>query len=104
MLENLNKTTEEIKVELKDCQEKLVERIQRTDPEWQTSKDRILLDEAIKAIFASCEDKLASLRKIFKEYQNRNKLKIPARELNARTDNIDLLRKQINLLKAEDKR
>ena len=63
-----------------------------------------MLDEAIKAIFARCEDKLASLRKIFKEYQNRNKLKIPARELNARTDNIDLLRKQINLLKEEDKR
>lgn len=55
-------------MELKECQEKLVERVQRTDPEWQTSKDRILLDEAIKAIFVSCEDKLASLRKIFKEY------------------------------------
>ena len=68
LLENLNRTTEEIKVELKDCQEKLVERVQRTDPEWQTSKDRILLDEAIKAIFVRCEEKLASLRRIFKEY------------------------------------
>ena len=70
-----------------------MERVQRTDPEWQTSKDRILLDEAIKAIFVRCEERLASLRRIFKEYQNRNKLKIPARELNARTNNIDLLRK-----------
>ena len=67
------------------------------------STERILLDEAIKAIFATCETQLAYLRTIFKEYQNRNKLKIPPEELKARTRNIDLLREQINLLKKESK-
>lgn len=32
-------------------------------------------------------------RAVFKEYQNRNKLKIPRKELEARTQIIDLLRK-----------
>ena len=50
------------------------------------------MDEDIKAIFASCELKLADLRSIFKEYQNKNKLKLPEVIIKARTQNIDLLR------------
>ena len=103
LLSELETTSKKIKDELQECKLKLIERIKKDDANWYASKERILLDEEIKAIFASCETQLAYLRTIFKEYQNKNKLKIPPEELRARTRNIDLLREQINLLKREDK-
>ena len=103
LLDELENTSKQIKSELRDCSEKLEERVSRDDTEWLQSKERYFLDEDIKAIFASCESQLAYLRTVFKEYQSRNKLKIPPEELKARTRNIDLLREQINLLRKEFK-
>ena len=99
LLDELESTSKSIKDELKECKEKLIERLSVN----ANSNDRVVIDEDIRASFASCESQLAHLRMIFKEYQNRNKLKIPPEELKARTKNIDLLRKQINLLKDEFK-
>ena len=57
-----------------------------------------MVDEEIKAKFASCEDELAYLRDLFKKYQEKNKRKISQKEIEARSKNIDLLRKNLNLL------
>ena len=103
LLDELENTAQEIKDDLQECKKKLIERIQRDDEAWYSSTERILLDESMQAIFARCETQLAYLRTVFKEYQNRNKLKLPPEEIKARTRTIDLLRHQINLLKAEDK-
>ena len=65
----------------------------------QKGQDKVIIDEEIKEILAACESKLADLRTVFKEYQNRNKLKLPETVIKARTRNIDILRHQINLLK-----
>ena len=81
LLSELENTSKAIKEQLRECSGKLEERVSRNDADWLQSKERILLDEEIKAIFASSESQLAYLRTIFKEYQNRNKLKIPPKEL-----------------------
>jgi len=104
LLTELETTASQIKTELKECKDKLIERVSRDDTAWYSSKERILLDEEIKAQFATCENQLQYNRSIFKEYQSRNKLKIPPDELKARTERIDILRKQINLLKMEFKK
>ena len=67
------------------------------------SKERILLDEKIKEIFDMCEDALRSLRQVFKVYQNKNKRRVEMVELESRSRNIDLLRKNLNLLQEEFK-
>ena len=104
LLSTLEDTAVQIKDELKSCKDKLIERVARDDEHWYASKERILLDEEIKAQFANCENLLQFQRSVFKEYQNRNKLKIAPDELRARTERIDILRKQINLLKMEFKK
>ena len=93
LLDEQEKTATAIIEELKECRDKLIQREERDDKQWYQSKERILLDEDIKNSFASCETKLAHQRTIFKEYQSRNKLKIPPDELKARTDVNDILRK-----------
>ena len=92
LLDELENTAQEIKDDLQECKKKLIERIQRDDEAWYSSTERILLDESMQAIFARCETQLAYLRTVFKEYQNRNKLKLPPEEIKARTRTIDLLR------------
>ena len=67
------------------------------------SKERILLDEEIKGIFDKCEADLTELRSVFKLYQNKNKRKVEQDELEARSRNITLLRKNLNLLGEEFK-
>ena len=67
------------------------------------SKERILLDEEIKQIFDAGENALRSLRAVFKVYQNKNKRKVEQIELENRSRNIDLLRKNLNLLQDEFK-
>ena len=101
LLDELESTSKRIKDELGECKDKLIERMQKRDSSWKDSRERIIFEEDIKGKFDSCESQLAHLRQIFKEYQHRNKLKIPPEEIRARTRNIDLLRQQINLLKAE---
>ena len=59
LLDELEKTSKNIKDELADCKEKLIERLRGNQESKQSrsvDKDRILIDEAIKGIFASCED------------------------------------------------
>lgn len=68
LLDELENTSKEIKVDLQECKNKLVERIQRDDEAWYSSNERILLDEEISNIFARCETQLAYLRTVFKEY------------------------------------
>ena len=59
LLDELESTASSIKEELKSCKDKLIERVARDDAQWYGSKERILLDEEIKAQFATCENQLA---------------------------------------------
>ena len=59
------------------------------------------MDEAIKVQFDSSDEALIALRKVFKEYQAKNKRKVEMSEIIARSENIDLLRKNLNLLRDE---
>ena len=49
-------------------------------------------------IFDNSENLLKSLRQVFKVYQNHNQRKVEQIELENRSRNIDLLRKNLNLL------
>jgi hypothetical protein len=60
-----------------------------------------LLDEEIKQMFDIGEQMLRSIRQVFKVYQNKNKRKVEQSELENRSKNIDLLRKNLNLLQEE---
>ena len=62
------------------------------------SKERILLDEKIKGIFDKGEINLKELRNVFKVYQKKNKRIVEHSDLENRSRNIDLLRKNLNLL------
>lgn len=59
LLTELETNANQIKEELKSCKDKLIERVARDDKNWYASKERILLDEEIKAQFATCESQLA---------------------------------------------
>jgi len=65
------------------------------------SKERILLDETIKKIIADCEDRIINLRQVFKIYKAKNEKKVEREEMESRSNAIDLLRKNINLLQKE---
>lgn len=67
------------------------------------SKERILMDEDIKEIFGEAELNLKELRSVFKDYQNKNKRIVEPHEIENRSKNIDLLRKNLNLVQAEFK-
>ena len=54
-------------------------------------------------MFKQAEDELAYLRDVFKRYQEKNKRKIAQKEIEARSKNIDLLRRNLNLLQDEFK-
>eukprot|EP00354_Favella_ehrenbergii_P004409 CAMPEP_0170451110 /NCGR_PEP_ID=MMETSP0123-20130129/459_1 /TAXON_ID=182087 /ORGANISM="Favella ehrenbergii, Strain Fehren 1" /LENGTH=68 /DNA_ID=CAMNT_0010712689 /DNA_START=20 /DNA_END=226 /DNA_ORIENTATION=+ len=54
LLDELETTAASIQDELKSCKDKLIERVARNDAQWYSSKERILLDEEIKALFATC--------------------------------------------------
>jgi hypothetical protein len=58
----------------------------------------VIADEEIKEKFRQAEDELQYLREVFKRYQEKNKRKISQKEMEARSKNIDLLRKNLNLL------
>lgn len=49
-------------------------------------------------MFKTCEEELSYLREVFKRYQEKNKRKISQEEIEARSKNIDLLRRNLNLL------
>ena len=61
------------------------------------------MDEDIKGKFKICEEELSYLRDVFKKYQVKNKRKVSQKDLEARSKNIDLLRKNLNLLQDEFK-
>ena len=94
-------TAKTIKENLKACREKLAERSEKIALFGYQSKERILLDEEIKDMFGACEQGLSYLRDVFKRYQKKNGRKLPQFEIEARSKNIDLLRKNLNLLKDE---
>ena len=61
------------------------------------------MDEEIKGMFKNCEDELAYLRDVFRKYQDKNKRKLSQQDIEARSKNIDLLRRNLNLLQDEFK-
>ena len=63
----------------------------------------IVMDEEIKGMFKNCEDELAYLRDVFRKYQEKNKRKLSQQDIEARSKNIDLLRRNLNLLQDEFK-
>ena len=88
---------------MKECKEKLKKRSELIEEKGFNTNERILLDEEIKGIFDNGEALLRSIRQVFKEYQNLNKRKVEQIELENRSRNIDLLRKNLNLLQEEFK-
>ena len=98
--DNISNLLKEVMSQTKD---KLVERQEMLNTESFQSKERILLDEKIKNMFAEAEDHLKALRAVFKEYQNKNKRKVEQDELVNRSKKIELLRKNLNLLQEEFK-
>ena len=54
-------------------------------------------------MFENGEELLKALRATFKIYQNKNKRKVEQVEIESRSKNIDLLRKNLNLLQEEFK-
>jgi len=52
-------------------------------------------------VIAQCESELAYLRDVFKRYQEKNKWKVSQKELESRAKNVDLLRRNLNLLQDE---
>ena len=86
---------------MKEIKDKLKERKELIENKQFQSKERIVLDEAIKLQFDSADEALIVLRKVFKEYQNKNKRKVEPKEIEDRSKNIDLLRKNLNLLREE---
>ena len=65
------------------------------------TKERVMLDEEIRELFDYAEQLIGGLREFFKRYQAKNGRRLPATEIEARARNIDLLRKNLNLLKDE---
>ena len=63
----------------------------------------VVMDEEIKGMFKNCEDELAYLRDVFRKYQDKNKRKLSQQDIEARSKNIDLLRRNLNLLQDEFK-
>ena len=57
-----------------------------------------MLDEDVKGMFEHAEALLITLRQLFKTYQKKNQKKVEQSELEARSKNITILRKQLNLL------
>lgn len=92
-----------LKLKMKECKDKLKERSSLIENVGFQSKERILLDEEIKQIFDAGEHALREIRAVFKIYQNKNKRKVEQIELENRSRNIDLLRKNLNLLQEEFK-
>ena len=84
---------------MKQCKDKLTDRIKiMEDAKNQKSKERILIDEEIKKMIASCEEDLKHLRNTFKEFKIKNEKKVEKEELESRSKAIDLIRKNLNLL------
>ena len=95
--------TTSIKDILNTCKLMLKERQDKIKLFGYQSRERILLDEELKGKFKQAEEELLYLREIFKRYQEKNKRKISQKEIEARSKNIDLLRKNLNLLQDEFK-
>lgn len=109
-LDEFELTSQSIKSGLNSCKERLKERTEKISLFGYQSKERIckshyrddlsviVMDEEIKGMFKSCEEELSYLRDVFKKYQEKNKRKISQNEIEARSKNIDLLRRNLNLL------
>eukprot|EP00347_Sterkiella_histriomuscorum_P002197 403369092 len=102
-LDEFEYTSISIKNNLNTCKDRLKERTERISLYGYYSKERIELDEEIKKLFIACEEEHSYLRQVFKRYQEKNKRTITKKELENRAKNIDLLRRNINLLNDEFK-
>jgi hypothetical protein len=102
-LDEFEYTSQSIKSGLNQCKSRLTERTEKIALFGYQSKERIVLDEELKGMFKQAEDELAYLRDVFKRYQEKNKRKIAQKEIEARSKNIDLLRRNLNLLQDEFK-
>lgn len=96
-------TSISIKETLKVCKDRLKERQEKIKLFGYQSRERILLDEELKAKFSQAEEELQYLRELFKRYQEKNKRKISQKELEVRSRGVDLLRRNLNLLQDEFK-
>ena len=66
---------------MQEIKDKLQERVDHISQKGYQSKERILLDEDLKAKFDVCEADLKDLRAVFKTYQDKNKRKLEQFEL-----------------------
>ena len=102
LLESFETTIKAIKDNLTNCKDMLKTYISKShDTAWLSGNDRIRLDEDIKGMFNATEEQLQFLRSVFKKYQKKNKKILTQEELTHRSEQIDLLRKNLNLLKDE---
>ncbi len=113
-LDEFEYASQSIKNNLNKCKEQLKERTEIISLYGYQSKERIckthsllrlliVQDESIKQFFQQCEEELSYLRDVFKKYQEKNKRKVSQKELENRSKNIDLLRRNLNLLQDEFK-
>lgn len=100
-LKEIEETSVEIKNDLQLAKVKLSERNETISLVGYQSKDRVVLDEEIKSLFEQCEQQLQFLRDVFKRYSKKNQRKMTQQEIEARSKCIDILRKNLNLLKDE---
>jgi hypothetical protein len=102
LIDAFETTAQAIKDSLTTCKDTLKIYIGKShDTVWLQSNDRTRLDEDIKAQFSTTEAQLAHLRNVFKKYQKKNRKVLSQEELSGRSEQIDLLRKNLNLLKDE---
>jgi hypothetical protein len=102
LIDAFEKTASGIKENLNSSKDMLKIYINKShDTVWQQSNDRMKLDEDIKTTFNATEEQLAFLRTVFKKYSKKNKKVLTQEELSGRAKQIDLLRKNLNLLQSE---
>lgn len=86
-----------------EAKQKLEQRSEKIKEGLWNSNDRVVLDTNIDELLQSAEDALKALRQVFKVYQAKNKRIVEPFEIENRSKNIDLLRKNLNLLQQEKK-
>lgn len=90
--------SEVIRVNLNEAKTQLKERDDVVALHGYNNKDRILLEEKIKVNINEAEGNLKELKIVFKEFCEKHREKLAPFEVDQREKNIDLLRRNLNIL------
>ena len=104
LLDAFEKTSKGVKENLNECKDMLKIYINKShDSGWLSSNDRAKLDEDIKSTFKATEAQIAFLSNVLKKYQKKNRQVLKREHFEGFSKQIDLLRKNLNLLQDEFK-